>query len=140
MIAEGLIQGVLILSPDRLSRKQTHQILLMDEFKKQDIQVIFTNQQFEDNAEGNLMLQIQAAVSEYERAKILDRTRRGRKYAVKNGQMFGSMAPYGYRFVPKADGKPAHWEVEPREAEIVRLVFDLYVNKRMKGTANCPLP
>ena len=134
LIAEGLIEGILILSPDRLSRKQAHQILLMDEFKKQNIQVIFTNQQFEDNAEGNLMLQIQAAVSEYERAKILDRTRRGRKYAVKNGQMLGSMAPYGYRFMPKGNGKPARWEIEPREIEIVRLIFDLYVHQRMKGT------
>lgn len=134
LIAEGLIEGILILSPDRLSRTQTHQILLMDEFKKQNIQVIFTSQQFEDNAEGNLMLQIQAAVSEYERAKILDRTRRGRKYAVKNGQMLGSMAPYGYRFIPKGEGKPARWEIESREIEIVRLIFDLYVNKRMKGT------
>ena len=134
LIAEGLIQGILILSPDRLSRKQTHQILLMDEFKKQNIQVIFTSQQFEDNAEGNLMLQIQAAVSEYERAKILDRTRRGRKYAVKNGQMLGSMAPYGYRFMPKGNGKPARWEIESSEIEIVHLIFDLYVNKRMKGT------
>ncbi len=134
LIAEGLIQGILILSPDRLSRTQAHQILLMDEFKKQNIQVFFTSQQFEDNAEGNLMLQIQAAVSEYERAKILDRTRRGRKYAVKNGQMLGSMAPYGYRFTPKREGKPAHWEIEPREIEIVHLIFDLYVNKRMKGT------
>jgi site-specific DNA recombinase len=106
----------------------------MDEFKKQNIQVIFTNQQFEDNAEGNLMLQIQAAVSEYERAKILDRTRRGRKYAVKNGQMLGSMASYGYRFTPKGDGKPARWEIEPRETEIVRLIFDLYVNGGKKGT------
>lgn len=134
LIAESLIQGILILSPDRLSRKQAHQILLLDEFKKQNIQVIFTNHQFEDNAEGNLMLQIQAAVSEYERAKILDRTRRGRKHAVKNGQMLGSMAPYGYRFIQKGDGKPARWEIEPREKEIVRLIFDLYVNKRMNGT------
>jgi site-specific DNA recombinase len=134
LIAEDLIQGILILSPDRLSREQTHQILLMDEFKKQDIQVIFTTQQFEDNAEGNLMLQVQAAVSEYERKKILERTKRGRKHAVKNGQMLGSMAAYGYRFMPKGDGKPARWEVEPREIEIVRLIFDLYVNKRMKGT------
>jgi site-specific DNA recombinase len=134
LIADGLIQGILILSPDRLSRTQAHQILLMDEFKKQNIQVIFTSQQFEDNAEGNLMLNIQAAVSEYERVKILDRTRRGRKYAVKNGQMLGSMSAYGYRFIPKGEGKPARWEIEPREMEVVRLIFDLYVNKRMKGT------
>ena len=48
--------------------------------------------------------------------------------------MLGSMYPYGYRFMPKADGKPAGWEIEPRETEIVRLIFDLYVNKGIKGT------
>jgi site-specific DNA recombinase len=48
-MAEG-IEGVLILAPDRLSRKQANQIILMEEFKKQNIQVIFTSQQFEDNA------------------------------------------------------------------------------------------
>jgi site-specific DNA recombinase len=30
---EGLIEGILILSPDRLSRKQAHQIILLEEFK-----------------------------------------------------------------------------------------------------------
>jgi len=34
LAADGSIQGILILSPDRLSRKQGHQIFLMDEFKK----------------------------------------------------------------------------------------------------------
>ena len=51
LIAEGLIEGILILSPDRLSRKQAHQILLMDEFKKQNIQVIFTNRSEEHTSE-----------------------------------------------------------------------------------------
>ena len=74
---EGLIEGILILSPDRLSRKQTNQIILMEEFKKRNIQVIFTNQQFGDSPEDQLMLQIQGSLAEYERAKILDRTRRG---------------------------------------------------------------
>ena len=61
---EGETEGVLILSPDRLSRKQSHQIILLEEFKKRNVQVIFTNQPLEEKAEGNLMLQIQAAVSE----------------------------------------------------------------------------
>ena len=28
----------------------------------------------------------------------------------------------------------AHWEVNPEEAKIVRYIYDLYVNERMKGT------
>lgn len=131
---EGSIQGVLILSPDRLSRKQGHQIYLLEEFKKQKIKVIFTSQKYEDTPEDNFMLLVQGAVSEYERAKILERTRRGIKHAVKKGQVIGSNAPYGYRFVRKTESTPAHWEVDPQEAELVRLVFELYVNKSMKGT------
>jgi site-specific DNA recombinase len=130
---DGLIEGVLVLSPDRLSRKQAHQIILLEEFKKRNIQVLFTNQKSGDTPEDNLMIQIQGAVSEYERTKIADRTRRGTKHAVKNGQVMGNFAPYGYRFVPKHGDAIAHWEFNSEEAEIVRMIFDLYVNKKMNG-------
>ena len=131
---ERSIQAVLILSPDRLSRKQAHLLILLDEFEKRNVQIIFTNQNFGDTPEDTLMLQIQGAISEYERVKIIDRMRRGRKYSVKKGQVLGNNSPFGYKFVCKTEGKPARWEVDPREAEIVRLVFDLYTNKGMKGT------
>lgn len=39
---EGQIEAVLILSPDRLSRKQAHLLILLDEFKKRNVQVLFT--------------------------------------------------------------------------------------------------
>ena len=64
-LQERSFDAILILSPDRLSRKQSHQIILMDEFKKHNIQVLFTNQKFGDSPEDQLMLQIQGAVSEY---------------------------------------------------------------------------
>jgi site-specific DNA recombinase len=132
---EGLIEGILILSPDRLSRKQTNQIILMEEFKKRNIQVIFTNQQFGDSPEDQLMLQIQGSLAEYERAKILDRTRRGTKHAVRKGQVLGANAPFGFRFIHKADKTPAHWEINPQEAEIVRKIYNLYLGEGLKGVA-----
>jgi site-specific DNA recombinase len=128
------IEGVLILSPDRLSRNQANQILLMEEFKKRDLKVIFTNQQFDDTPEGNFMLQIQGAVAELERAKIIDRMRRGTIHAVKNGQINGGNAPYGYLYVPKNKGVVGHLEIHPEEARTVRYIFDLYVNEKLAGT------
>lgn len=56
-------------------------------------------------------------------------------HAVKKGQVMGHTAPYGYCYIRKSDTAPAHWEVDPQEAYLVRLVFDLYVNKRMTGTS-----
>lgn len=131
----GGIEGVLILAPDRLSRNQANQIILMDEFKKRDIKVIFTNQQFDDTPEGNFMLQIQGAVSELERAKIADRMRRGTVHAIKNGQINGSNPPYGYRYIPKTKDRVGHWEINPDEEKIVRYIYNLYVNEKLKGTA-----
>ena len=130
---EGQIEAVLVLSPDRLSRRQAHQIILLEEFQKRNLQVIFTSQLTGDTPEDNLLLQIQGAVSEYERAKIIDRTRRGTKHAVTNGQVIGANAPYGYRFVAKSNLAPAHYEIDPQEAALVRLIFDLYANKGMKA-------
>ena len=68
---EGQIEAVLILSPDRLSRKQAHLLILLDEFKKRNVQVLFTTQSYSDSPEDNLMLQIQGSIAEYERVKIL---------------------------------------------------------------------
>ena len=47
--------------------------------------------------------------------------------------MIGPNAPYGYRYIAKSNLTPAHWEIDPQEAELVRLIFDLYVNKGMKA-------
>lgn len=131
----GSIEGVLILSPDRLSRKQANQILLMEEFKKQNIEIIFSNQKFDDSDEGNLMFNIQGLFAEYERAKIADRMRRGTVHAIKNGQINGSNPPFGYRYIPKTKDKVGHWEINPEEEKIVRYIYDLYINEKLKGTA-----
>jgi site-specific DNA recombinase len=89
---DGKVDGILVLCPDRLARKNAHQGILLEEFKKRNVKVIFTNQNYEDTADGNFMLQIQGAVAEYERAKILDRMRRGTIHAVKNGQIIGGQS------------------------------------------------
>lgn len=132
---EGLIEAVLVLSPDRLSRKQAHQIILLEEFKKHNVKVLFSSQPMGDSAEDQLMLNIQGAISEYERSKILDRTRRGTKHAVKNGQVLGSNPPYGYRFVPKSKNQPATYAIDEHEAEIVRIIFEWYTKEGLTGTA-----
>lgn len=130
----GSIEGVLILAPDRLSRKQANQIILLEEFKRRNIQVLFTSQKFSDSPEDNLMLQIQGAIPEYERTKILDRMRRGIVHAVKKGQVIGNNPPYGYCYIPKNKNAVGHWEINPDEAKTIKYIFDLYVNKGLSGT------
>src|SRR2546421_981300 len=71
------------------------------------------------------VLQVQGMIAEYERAKILERSRRGKRHAAQSGKVSVlSGAPYGYRYVSKhdADGQ-ARFDVLLEEARVVRQVF-----------------
>jgi site-specific DNA recombinase len=64
-------------------------------------------------------------IAEYERAKILERSRRGKRHAAQVGQVSVlSCAPYGYRYVSKweATGE-ARFEILLEEARVVRQIF-----------------
>jgi len=128
---QALIDAVVMLSPDRLARKHVHQVIILEELDKQHVKPIFTNYKLGDTPEDNLLLGIQGLFSEYERTKLLDRTRRGRIQAARNGHVIGGIAPYGYRLIHKTKDTPAHYEINPLEAHTVRLVFRLITEDKL---------
>ena len=127
LAAEGYIQAVLIHSPDRLSRKYAYQVLLTEEFARHGVETIFLKAPHSGTPEDQLMLQFQGMIAEYERAQILERSRRGKRHRAKAGEVsvLGG-APYGYRYIRKASGASARYETDAAEAEVVRLVYDKY--------------
>ena len=80
---------VVVLCPDRLARKYAYQVLLIEELKRVGVDVHFCERPVTDSPDDQLLLQIQGAIAEYERAKILERSRhrgystRARGYAVR---------------------------------------------------------
>lgn len=127
LAAEGQIQAVLAYSPDRLSRKYAYQVLLMEELTRQGIETAFIKTPQTETPEGQLLLQFQGMIAEYERAQILERTRRGRIHKAKQGQISAlGGAPYGYRYVKKDDKTLAYYEIIESEAEVVRMIFEWY--------------
>src|SRR6266849_10786714 len=104
LAAEGQIQAVLALSPDRLSRKYAYQVLLIEELGRHGVQVVFVKAPPSDTPEDQLLLQFQGMIAEYERAQILERSRRGKRHRAKQGEASVlSGAPYGYRYVRKTE-------------------------------------
>lgn len=98
--ADGLLDLVLVCAPDRLARNYVHQQILLEELGKRGVQVHFLERPISDNPEDLLLVQMQGVIAEYERTKILERTRRGRLHKVRNGQMLPfNIPPYGYRLV-----------------------------------------
>ena len=122
----GAIDRLYVHAPDRLARNYVHQMLLLEEFSRQGVEVVFLNDIREHHsAEGTLLLQVQGMIAEYERAKILERTRRGRRHAARQGRISViGHAPYGYRYITVAKGDgAARYEVVPEEARVVRSIF-----------------
>lgn len=126
LVATSSIDRLYVHSPDRLSRKMAHQAILIEEFRRHECEIQFLNQgEVSHSPEANLLIQMQGMIAEYEREKILERTRRGRKHSASQGNVsVFSKAPYGYRYVSRAQGDgQARWEIDPIQSEHVRLMF-----------------
>ena len=105
VIAARAVDRLYIHSPDRLARKYTYQVLLVDEFRRAGVEVIFLNRALGQSPEDDRLLQVQGMIAEYERAKIIERHRRGKRHAAQAGVVnVLSGAPYGYRYVTKYAG------------------------------------
>ncbi|MEB2678064.1 recombinase family protein [Bradyrhizobium japonicum] len=130
LAAEGRIQAVLVYAPDRLSRRYAHQILLIEEFARAGVEVLFIRSRRAATPEDELLLQFQGMIAEYERAQILERSRRGKRHRALQGQVSVlSGAPFGYRYKRKTDHSAAYYEIDERQAGIVRWVYELYTAK-----------
>ena len=130
--AEGGIDVLYVHSPDRLARKYAYQVLLLEELSRNGVSVVFLNGPTSRSAEDELLLQVQGMIAEYERAKILERSRRGKLHKARSGvASVLSAAPYGYRYVRKTDTEPASYQVLLHEANVVRQIFHWYVDEHL---------
>jgi site-specific DNA recombinase len=132
-IASGAIDRLYVHSPDRLARKYAYQVLLVDEFHRSGVELIFLNRELGRSPEEDLLLQVQGMISEYERAKILERSRRGKRHAAHQGVVnVLSGAPYGYRYITRNEGSgQAAYEIISEEAGVVRQVFEWIGKERV---------
>lgn len=71
---------------------------------------------------GKLLISVLSAVAEIERENILEQTMNGRREKARQGLWNGGPAPYGYLL------KDNKLYIKEDEAELVRLIYDKYVN------------
>ena len=127
LAAEGQIQVVLAYAPDRLSRKYAYQILLIEELARNGVETLFVKAPQGCSAEDQLLVQFQGMIAEYERAQILERSRRGKRHRAQSGEVsVMSGAPYGYRYIRKTDEAPAAYAVLDAEARVVERIYEMY--------------
>ena len=136
LAAEGQIEAALVYSPDRLSRKYAYQVLLGEEFSRCGVALVFLQSPAGETPEDQLLVQFQGMIAEYERAQIAERSRRGKRHKAQQGVVnVLSGAPYGYRYVKKSDRSAAYYEVIEAEAQVVRMVFEIYTQQGLSINA-----
>ena len=125
--AAGAIDRLYVLDPDRLSRKYAYQVLILEELTRCGVEVVFLAQPHRPRpGAGTCCSKSRAMIAEYERAKIIERCRRGKQHAARRGSVnvLGG-APFGYRYVGKHEGDgEARYQVVAEEARVVRKVFE----------------
>ncbi len=130
-LAEGGIDILYLHSADRLARRYAHQVLLLEEFAAHHVQVMMVHGKNGETPEDELLVQVQGVIAEYERAKILERSRRGKIHKARQGVVNPLVAaPYGYRYIKKSDGANATYQISLPEAKVVRRIFDTVVRQQ----------
>src|SRR5215217_3532370 len=139
LVALSAVDVVYVQSPDRLARSYAHQVLLLEEFTQAGTQVFFLNRPIGDTPEDSLLLQLQGMFAEYERAKVLERSRRGKRHRAQAGAVSVlARAPFGYRYITReAGGGAARYEIDEDAARIVRQIFTWVGHERLTLTAVC---
>jgi site-specific DNA recombinase len=72
-------------SADRIAREVAIQTIIVDELLKRGKQIVIGGKDYEENPENKLTLTMLGAFAEFERAKILERTMRGRMHRIRSG-------------------------------------------------------
>ena len=127
-------EAVLFYSPDRLARDLTYQGVVLKEFKALEIRPIFYSlPSVDDSPFGRLQINMLGAFAEFEKALILERTRRGRLHKANRGVIVGGQALYGYSYVPGDQTKSTdgHYELNPVEARVVKMIFKLFIEHHL---------
>lgn len=128
--AKKHFEKVIILCPDRLARVYIYQGIVREEFKKYGVDIEFLNGSNSETPEDRMSTGMQGVFADYEKEKILERTRRGKLFWAKQGRLIASIAPYGYRYITRIKKeRDGRYVINEEEATVVRLIFDLFVKQ-----------
>lgn len=128
----GLIDQVWCLTPDRLSRSYAYQVLISDELARHGVTICYLDApDIDSDPQARLLTQIQSVIAEYERAKISERSRRGKLFRARAGEAVHRRVPYGYIRVPRNANQPAHLVIHETHAAVVKRIFADYTTANM---------
>ena len=122
--------GVFCMDIDRLARGDTiDQGVIARAFRLSGTRIITPKKTYDPNSEfDEEYFEFELFMARREFKIIGRRIQRGRIESAKEGRFIGSVPPYGYDKIKIKNGKGYTLEPDPREARIVQLIFEMYLN------------
>ena len=128
-------RAIIVYRLDRISRNISDFSSLIEELSRLEIAFVSIREQFDTGTPmGRAMMYIASVFSQLERETIAERIRDNMHELAKTGRWLGGTTPTGYssEAVQKItiDGKSkkaCKLKLIPEEAEIIRLIYDLYM-------------
>ena len=125
----GLYAGVLVVDVERLARgNSADQAYISQVFQFSQTRIITPSKVYDPADEfDEEYFEFGLFMSRREYKTINRRLIRGRESSAAEGKYLGSVAPYGYERVKLKDEKGYTLAPDPKEAEIVRKIYDLFL-------------
>lgn len=128
LVATGGVSVVLAQDRDRFAREPAYHYLLRQEFVEHGTKIRALNDRGDESPEGELTDGILDQLAKFERAKIAERTRRGKLRKAKEGKIVaGRMTPFGFGFNGPRDG----YVVNEKAMLVVQRIFEMIGRERM---------
>ena len=123
------ITGLIFSKIARFARNTRELLDFADYFKEHDANLISLGEAFDSNSpSGRLFFTIISAIAQWEREEIVDRVNSSILIRGKMGKRLGGKVPFGYTW----DGDTL--QINPEEASIRKLIFELFVKDKRKKT------
>jgi site-specific DNA recombinase len=124
-----VFDAVYFLDADRIARDVAYQTIILGELLKYGKQIIIKSKDYVNNPENKFTITVLGAVAELERAKIIERTMRGRLHRLRMGEMSSNgHRIYGYHYVKKTPTAPAALAINEEQAPVVRSIFEMFAS------------
>ena len=133
LVSTGMYAGVVCMDIERLSRGSSMEAgYIMQIFQTNYCKIITPGKTFDlQNESDEQFTDMKFMFSRYELKTINKRLVRGRNQSASEGKFMGSMAPYEYRPYKLPGVKGNSLRIEPEEAKVVQMIYDMYGKQGM---------
>ena len=119
--SKHLFEAVLVWKTDRFARNRYDSAIYKNQLKKNDVKVFYAKENIPDGPEGIILESMLEGMAEYYSAELSQKIKRGMRESAHKCHVTGGYLALGYKI-----GQDKSFEIDERQAPIVKKIFEMY--------------